>query len=269
MSNQLEDVYDIVLKWGTIYHNETSNLMFMNKFMYQSGKTLQKKLLVRSDGIMTKTACELIEKLTCNEEWDGLINLMSCLRKHGVRIDNIIFNSEYDHAWTRWFDLNRLLHRYLVYLCRLVRREDEYKQYCNTKQLQNIVLLCQKLGFDDDDIIEEIERSCEEINENYYALSSFGEGYGYLCLTQEIRRKTKMCFSKNRYKLVLDELQEYTYNSRIFGFKNTRMCMYHRKYKKLVLKEFHQRRNAKIDYEDVLYELKSYFEYKLSQGNTD
>jgi len=89
MSNQLEDVYDIVLKWGTIYSHESSNLMFMNKLMYESGQTFIKRKLVNHDGTITESVNKLLGNFIRGRKWDNAVQLLKRLKDYDAKFETI------------------------------------------------------------------------------------------------------------------------------------------------------------------------------------
>lgn len=91
MSYTIEDVYDIVLKWGNHYPEEILNLMFVDKFIHEGGKIFMKRLLVNSDKSITNKTYRLLNSFMNNKEWRKLNDLLITLQKYNANLKNITF----------------------------------------------------------------------------------------------------------------------------------------------------------------------------------
>ena len=211
MSYTFEDVYDIVLKWGTLYPIDNFNLIFMNNFTYENSDGIVKQTFTNSE-----TLIKIFEKLITNHQWNSLIRLIKRLKKYHVNLENIYIPDVNDRVTRRMIRggdglyLSELLEYYLQYrwCCYYRFRNENFDDddLFDINQLDYFVKLAIDLGVSDDFIIRVIENDIE----NYIDQCSDGWGYMFSELFEhqikDLETVGNKYFMKFKYNQVMREL---------------------------------------------------------------
>jgi len=197
MSFNIEDVYDIVLKWGTMYPIDNFKLIFINKFTYENRDGILKQKLLNYESIIRK----LIKKC----DWKHLIDVIEILKRFNINMETVyipdinqgnglylknILQYYFRHRWTCYYSSHN--------------QHFDFSYLFDINELDYFVKFSIDVGISDDVIIRLIK------NEICQYEDAMGDSWGYLFsrLFKQQIRCLKLVGHKYFIKFTYDRVME-------------------------------------------------------------